>query len=105
MERSGDQTLELVPTEDILAGVGAIKRSDQRTVGFSLVDRADMARSVEKIHRKKLDMIVSNPLETMNSDKIDAVLLWADGRVEELPSRSKAQFADNLLQRAVALFG
>ena len=83
---------------------GAIKRPDQRTVGFSLVDKADLARSVEKLKRKNLDLIVSNPLETMNSPTIDAVLLWPDGRSEELPCRSKALFADKLLERAVALF-
>jgi phosphopantothenoylcysteine decarboxylase/phosphopantothenate--cysteine ligase len=105
LERGEMQTIELEPTEDILAAAGAIKTPQQRTVGFSLVDKADLARSVEKLKRKNLDLIVSNPLETMNSPTIDAVLLWADGRSEELPCRSKALFADKLLERAVALFG
>jgi phosphopantothenoylcysteine decarboxylase/phosphopantothenate--cysteine ligase len=104
LERGQMQTIELEPTEDILAAVGAIKRPDQRTVGFSLVDKADLARSVEKLQRKNLDLIVSNPLETMNSLTIDAVLLWPDGRSEELPCRSKPLFADNLIKRAIALF-
>lgn len=104
LERGESQTIELEPTEDILAAVGASKRPDQRTVGFSLVDKADLARSIEKLKRKNLDLIVSNPLETMNSPTIDAVLLWPDGRSEELPCRSKALFADKLLERAVALF-
>jgi phosphopantothenoylcysteine decarboxylase/phosphopantothenate--cysteine ligase len=105
LQRGEMQTIELEPTDDILAAAGAIKTPQQRTVGFSLVDKADLARSVEKLKRKNLDLIVSNPLETMNSPTIDAVLLWADGRSEELPCRSKALFADKLLERAVALFG
>jgi phosphopantothenoylcysteine decarboxylase/phosphopantothenate--cysteine ligase len=104
VERGEIQTIELEPTEDILAAAGGIKRPDQRTVGFSLVDPADHARSVEKLARKNLDMIVSNPLETMNSPTIEAVLMWPGGRTEELPCRSKALFADKLLERAVALF-
>jgi phosphopantothenoylcysteine decarboxylase/phosphopantothenate--cysteine ligase len=104
LERGEIQTIELEPTEDILAAAGAIKRPDQRTVGFSLVDKADLSRSIEKLKRKSLDLIVSNPLETMNSPTIDAVLLWPDGRSEELPCRSKPLFADKLLERAVALF-
>lgn len=104
LERGDMQTIELEPTEDILAAAGAIKRLDQRMVGFSLVDKADLSRSVEKLARKNLDLIVSNPLETMNSPTIDAVLLWPGGRSEELPCRSKALFADKLLERAVALF-
>jgi phosphopantothenoylcysteine decarboxylase/phosphopantothenate--cysteine ligase len=105
MERGETQTIELEPTEDILAAAGAIKRPDQRTVGFSLVDKADLARSVEKLQRKRADLIVSNPVETMNSPTIEAILLWPDGRSEELPCRSKPLFADKLLERAVALFG
>jgi phosphopantothenoylcysteine decarboxylase/phosphopantothenate--cysteine ligase len=104
-ERGGSLNIELESTEDILAAAGKIKRPDQRTVGFSLVSRSNLSRSVEKIHRKNLDLIVSNPLETMNSPAIDAVLLWPDGRSEELPYRTKAEFADNLLERAIALFG
>lgn len=105
LERGEVQTIELEPTEDILATAGASKRENQRTVGFSLVDPADLSRSVEKLHRKKLDLIVSNPLETMESPTIDAILLWPDGHSEQLPCRSKPLFADKLLERAVALFG
>jgi phosphopantothenoylcysteine decarboxylase/phosphopantothenate--cysteine ligase len=104
VERGAIQTIELEPTEDILAAAGASKRPDQRTVGFSLVDKADLARSVEKLKRKNADLIVSNPLETMNSPTIEAVLLWPDGRSEEVPCRSKPLLADKLLERAVALF-
>jgi phosphopantothenoylcysteine decarboxylase/phosphopantothenate--cysteine ligase len=104
VERGEIQTIELEATEDILAAAGAIKRADQRTIGFSLVDKGDIARSVEKLKRKNADLIVSNPLETMNSPTIEAVLLWPDGRSEELPCRSKPLLADKLLERAVALF-
>jgi phosphopantothenoylcysteine decarboxylase/phosphopantothenate--cysteine ligase len=102
---SGDNlTLELEPTQDILAAASAIKRPDQRTVGFSLVSQHDLAKSQQKIRQKNLDLIVSNPLETISSPTIVAILFWPDGRTEELPSRSKAALADILLQRAVDLF-
>ncbi len=105
LERGEMQTIELEPTDDILAAAGAVKRPDQRTVGFSLVEPGDEARSLEKLKRKNLDMIVSNPIETMNSPTISSILLWPDGNREELPSRSKPLFADKLLERAVLLFG
>ena len=104
VERGGPLTIELEPTEDILAAAGRLKRSDQRTVGFSLVDPADLQRSVEKLRRKNADLIASNPIATMNSDGVAAVLLWPDGRTEELGYRTKAAFADELLRRAAALF-
>jgi len=64
-----------------------------------LVNRGDISRSIEKICQKNLDLIVSNPLETMNNSTIEAVLLWPDGRSEKLHSRSKSDFADILLRR------
>jgi phosphopantothenoylcysteine decarboxylase/phosphopantothenate--cysteine ligase len=102
--RGGNLTIELEATEDILADAGATKRPDQRTIGFSLVTRGKMGTTLDKLRRKKLDLIVFNPLETMSSEEIDAILFWPDGRQEELPCRSKRQFADILLQRAVELF-
>ncbi len=104
VERGGTMTLELESTEDILTAAGRIKRPDQRTVGFSLVKRGDIARSREKLRRKNADLIVYNPLDTMSSATIESILLYPDGRVEELATRPKADFAAILLDRAAALF-
>jgi phosphopantothenoylcysteine decarboxylase/phosphopantothenate--cysteine ligase len=104
VERGGTMTIELEATEDIAAAAGAIKRAEQRTVGFSLVERGDLARSRAKMARKNLDLIVYNPLDTMSSTTIESVLLWPDGHSEELPSQPKQAFADILLQRAHELF-
>ena len=104
MERGGTLTIELEATEDVLAAAGSVKRADQRTVGFSLVSMSNLARSVEKLRRKKLDLIVSNPLGTMGDAGVEAVLLWPDGRAEQLPYRTKGAFADLLIGRAAGLF-
>jgi phosphopantothenoylcysteine decarboxylase/phosphopantothenate--cysteine ligase len=101
---AGKVTIELEPTEDILAAAGQIKRPDQRTVGFSLVGRGQIERSREKMRRKNLDLIVYNPLDTMSSATIESVLLYPDGRSEELASRDKRDFADILVARAASLF-
>jgi phosphopantothenoylcysteine decarboxylase/phosphopantothenate--cysteine ligase len=103
--RQGKLTLELEATQDILAAVGLLKRSDQRAVGFSLESRGNLERAQRKLIEKRLDLIVYNPTDTMNSQNIEATLLWPDGRREELPSRSKREFADILVMRAVDLFG
>lgn len=104
VERGGTMTIELESTEDILDAAGRIKRPDQRTIGFSLVKRGDLARSREKLRRKNADLIVYNPLDTMSSATIESILLYPDGRSEELPTRAKADFAAILLDRAAALF-
>jgi phosphopantothenoylcysteine decarboxylase/phosphopantothenate--cysteine ligase len=104
LAREGTLTIECEATEDILAAAGAMKRMDQRTVGFSLETRGNLDRSREKLLRKRLDLIVYNATDTMNSATIESVLLWPDGRSETLPSRTKADFADILLARAAELF-
>jgi len=104
VERGGTMTIELEATDDIAAAAGAIKKPHQRTVGFSLVERGNLARSREKMTRKKLDLIVYNPLDTMSSTTIESVLLYPNGRSEELGFRSKRDFADILMQRVRELF-
>jgi phosphopantothenoylcysteine decarboxylase/phosphopantothenate--cysteine ligase len=103
-ERGGTLTIELEATEDILAAAGAIKQPHQRTIGFSLVARGDFDRTREKLVRKKLNLIVYNPLETMSSGQIESVLFYSDGRTEELPMQDKDAFAKVLIERAGALF-
>src|SRR5205814_8123212 len=104
IERGGTLTIEFEATEDIAAAAGRIKRPDQRSIGFSLVARGDLARTKEKLVRKNLDLIVYNPLDTMSSKTIESILLYRDGRTEELPMRDKAAFAGVLIARAAALF-
>ncbi|MGA2441153.1 MAG: phosphopantothenoylcysteine decarboxylase [Tepidisphaeraceae bacterium] len=105
LAREGRRVLELESTVDVVAAAGAIKRADQRSIGFSLESRADLERVRGKMRQKNLDVMVYNPVGTIGSDFIQPSLLYADGRVEGIPYGSKADFADMLIQRAVELFG
>ncbi len=96
--------LELKATPDILLEVGDMKQSHQRTVGFSLEIAGNLHRSRGKLIRKKLDLIVYNPTETMNASNVTAVLLWPDGREERPDEMSKWEFARLLMARSVELF-
>jgi len=72
----GDLTIALEPTPDLLAGCSEVARTDQLLVGFALEprDRLDVsARS--KLSKKNIDLIVANPLETMDSTTIDARMI------------------------------
>ncbi len=102
--RGGTMTLELQATEDIVASAASGKRPDQKVIGFSLEAESDVARAREKLARKKLDMIVFNPLRTMNSTTISASLLYPDGSREDLPEQDKDAFARTLLARLDAMF-
>lgn len=97
----GPITLELESTPDLLADVAATRRADQLFVGFALEPRADLLASAEcKLKRKKIDLVVANPLETMDSPTVEAVVLAADGSVEQTDGvLSKTDFAHWLLVR------
>jgi len=104
LPRKDHFSLELEPTTDILAEASAIKQPTQRTIGFSLEQAGNVARSREKLVRKKLDLIVYNPTSTMNSTDIDAIFLWPDGREERPGGVSKSDFARLLLSHEMELF-
>ncbi|HEX2128396.1 MAG TPA: bifunctional phosphopantothenoylcysteine decarboxylase/phosphopantothenate--cysteine ligase CoaBC, partial [Solirubrobacterales bacterium] len=60
-EGEGDLELRLEPTEDILAGVAASRRSDQVVVGFAAeTGAAAIERARAKLQRKGADAIVFN---------------------------------------------
>jgi phosphopantothenoylcysteine decarboxylase/phosphopantothenate--cysteine ligase len=72
--------LELEATPDLLAASASLRRPDQLIIGFALEPRAQMLASAQsKLERKNLDMIVANPLETMDADAIEAVVIARDG--------------------------
>lgn len=106
MRREGRLTLELEATEDILAAAGHLKSPRQRLIGFSLDEDSPGARqrAAGKIERKRLDLIVYNPLGTMDAEGISAELMWSDGKSRVVGSRSKREFADVLLEHAERLF-
>jgi phosphopantothenoylcysteine decarboxylase / phosphopantothenate---cysteine ligase len=73
-------TLELEPTPDLLAQVAARRRPEQLLVGFALEPREELLASArQKLERKKVDLVVGNPLETMDGETIEAVVLGRDG--------------------------
>lgn len=104
LKRGGNLTLELEATPDIVAHVSKAKRADQRTVGFSLESGDQLARAQEKMRYKSVDLMVYNPLETMNAGEIKPILLWPDGKTEAMQAMPKAAFAKVLIEQCAALF-
>lgn len=101
--RTADKmVLELEPTPDLLAGCARLRRPGQVFVGFALEPRHELLASARsKLERKKLDMIVGNPLETMDGPTIEALVLMKDGNEKRTPGAiSKGEFAPWLLDLA-----
>lgn len=79
--RTGEKmVLELEPTPDLLAACARSRRPGQTFVGFALEPREEMIASARsKLERKSLDMIVANPLETMDGATIEATVILRGG--------------------------
>jgi phosphopantothenoylcysteine decarboxylase/phosphopantothenate--cysteine ligase len=97
-------TLHLEPTPDLLAECSSRRRPNQVLIGFALEPQERLLESARaKVQRKKVDLIVANPLGTMNAEHIDATLVYADLSTQPLGSKSKAAFAETLLDVVVRL--
>ena len=86
--------LALEPTPDLAAACVARRRPDQTIVAFALEPRQAMLEGAgAKLRAKGVDLIVANPLETMDSQTIEAVLLTSAGEVARTPGPISKQAA------------
>ena len=98
--------LNLVPTRDIAAALGAQKRSDQRLVGFALETVNELAHAQEKLRRKQLDFIVLNSLNDVGAgfqhDTNKVTIIPAEGAPVPFALKSKTEVAKDIINYLVA---
>jgi phosphopantothenoylcysteine decarboxylase/phosphopantothenate--cysteine ligase len=81
---SSGLSLKLEATPDLLAGCH--RRPGQVFVGFALEPAEELMSSARhKLRRKRVDLIVANPLETMDAEAVSARLYGAIGEVRVAP--------------------
>lgn len=108
IKKQGGQpmTFTLVENPDVAATLGKAKRSGQVFVGFAAETNDVLAHARDKLARKNLDMIVANdvtrPGAGFDVDTNIVTLITKDGQ-EALPMMSKAEVAQRILDRALAL--
>jgi phosphopantothenoylcysteine decarboxylase/phosphopantothenate--cysteine ligase len=106
LKRSGPMTLELAPTEDILAEVVRRRRPGQLIVGFAAETENRMENGRAKLLRKGADAIVVNDVSGesvgIDSDNNAATFLTLSTSIElhEMPKR---KLADRILDEVLAL--
>jgi phosphopantothenoylcysteine decarboxylase/phosphopantothenate--cysteine ligase len=109
LARGGDLTLELEPTEDILAEVGERARSTAPRpilVGFA-AETGSLDRAADKLTRKGVDLLVANdvaePGSGFGTDTNRVTLLARRGAAASWPLLSKREVAERLLDRVATL--
>jgi phosphopantothenoylcysteine decarboxylase/phosphopantothenate--cysteine ligase len=106
LRRSGPLTLELEPTEDILAEVVARQREGMLVIGFAAETEDALAHGRDKLLRKGADAIVLNDVSRegvgFDSDR-NAVTFLTRDRAMELPEMTKRELADRILDEILEL--
>jgi phosphopantothenoylcysteine decarboxylase/phosphopantothenate--cysteine ligase len=99
-KRSLPENSPLIPVPDIVAEIGNRKQPHQYLIGFAAQTGDIVKPAREKLQRKKLDAIVANPIDKVDSgfgsDHNQAVFLDKEGRALEIPTCSKLEMAHYL---------
>lgn len=108
----GTPVLALEPTVDILAAVGRQRQETGRpavVVGFAAETQDLLDNARRKLQAKKLDLLAANDVSAADSgfgvDTNRVILLDAGGGTETLPLLTKAEVAERIVARIVALLG
>ncbi|MCE2510986.1 MAG: bifunctional phosphopantothenoylcysteine decarboxylase/phosphopantothenate--cysteine ligase CoaBC [Acidimicrobiia bacterium] len=103
----GVPALELQPTRDILASLGASKSPGQVLVGFAAETEDLETNALIKLRSKNLDVIVANDVSKehvgFGHDTNEIVMYTADGARHHVPLTTKQEAARVVLDKVAAL--
>ena len=102
IKRKGDSLkLELQPTLDIAAALGAAKKKKQVLVGFALETNDELKNARDKMKRKNLDFIVMNSLQDKGAgfrvDTNKVTILDSHG-LTAFDTKSKREVAEDIVE-------
>lgn len=102
------KTVALAPTADILQRLGQ-KKSSKVLVGFAAETEDVVSRAVQKLKKKKLDLMVANDILNedigFESDFNRVHLLFPDGTAIQTEKRSKLQISQIILDKVEDIIG
>ena len=101
IKREGeDLVLRLVPTHDIAAELGQMRRNDQCLIGFALETNDEETNAEAKLERKNFDFIVLNSLRNegtcFRSDQNQISIISRNGR-KDFPKKAKDEVATDIV--------
>lgn len=98
----GELSLELEPTDDILAWLGQHRREDQFLCGFSMETENLIENSRKKLEKKNIDMIAANSLKEPGAGfgvDMNVITLITRKGLERLEKMTKEEAAHEILNR------
>jgi phosphopantothenoylcysteine decarboxylase / phosphopantothenate---cysteine ligase len=108
MKSSKDNLLlQLIPTKDIAAELGKLKRKDQVFVGFALETEKGIEYATGKLQKKNFDLIVLNTLEDegagfgTNTNKV--TMIDKSGNIDKFELKLKSEVASDVVDKTLKL--
>ena len=101
-----DLILRLVPTEDIAAALGKIKKENQCLVGFALETNNELANARHKLEKKNFDFIVLNSLQDAGAGfqyDTNKITIVDKEKAIPYPLKTKTEVADDIIDRLANL--
>ena len=103
----GDMAIQLVPTKDIAAELGRMKKESQFMVGFALETNDETNNAINKLKAKKLDFIVLNSLNDKGagfSVETNKITIISDTSKYEYPLKPKREVAKDIIDKICELY-
>ncbi len=100
-------TLELMPTTDIAAELGKLKKPSQLIAGFALETNNELESAKEKLRRKNLDLIILNSLNEkgagfeLSTNRI--TIIDRKNNIDKFDLKSKDEVAKDILDKIVSM--
>jgi phosphopantothenoylcysteine decarboxylase/phosphopantothenate--cysteine ligase len=106
-KQTGELTIELKKTIDVLKMLGSIKQPGQLLVGFALETDNEESNAVEKLKSKNLDFIVLNSLKDegagFQTDTNKITIIDRDLGVTTFALKDKAEVAADICQKVLSM--
>lgn len=99
--------VELIPTQDIAAKLGELKKHNQLLAGFALETNDELKNAEKKLKKKNFDFIVLNSLNDpgagfgVNTNKI--TILDKDNNLQNFELKPKAEVAADIVKKLIAM--
>lgn len=90
---SENPIVELLPNPDILKEIGNRKKENQIVIGFAAESENLIENALDKLKRKKLDVIIANKLDVFNKNIHTGYILFKNGKKIEIPKADKESSA------------
>ncbi|HEX5001428.1 MAG TPA: bifunctional phosphopantothenoylcysteine decarboxylase/phosphopantothenate--cysteine ligase CoaBC [Bacteroidia bacterium] len=99
-------TIEFEKTRDILAEMGKIKSDKQFVAGFALETDNELANAESKLHRKNVDLIVLNSMNSegagFNSDYNKITIIEKNNKITDYNLKPKQEVAADIFNTIIS---